>query len=73
MRQLLRGLEDRGHLWEESMIASHLQEDRSYRTKGTTITSSLRTNESVDLVEAVLKANDGAISEYCLLGLSSQH
>lgn len=73
MRQLLRGLEDRGHLWEESMIAPHLQEDRSYRTKGTTITSSLRTNESVDLVEAVLKANDGAISEYCLLGLSSQH
>lgn len=72
MRQLLRGLEDRGQLWEEGMIAPHLQEDRSYRTKGTTITSSLCTNESVGLVEAVLKANGEAISEYCLLGLSSQ-
>ncbi|KAE8542692.1 hypothetical protein D1P53_001474 [Cryptococcus gattii VGV] len=61
MRQLQRGLEDRGQLWEESIIAPHLQEDRSYRTKGTTITSSLCTNESVGLVEAVLKANDEAI------------
>lgn len=73
MQQLLRGLENHGQLWKENVITACLQEDRSYRTKGTTITSSLCTNESVGLVEAVLTANDEAISEYGLFGLSSQH
>lgn len=73
MQQLLRVLENHGKLWKENVITACLQEDRRYRTKGTTITSSLCTNESVGLVEAVLTANDEAISEYGLFGLSSQH